>query len=103
MATTIESDEATFAPASYKLDVPSLDGHRAARCALRFSGNAPLDRTSADDVELMSAARLGNEVLLLVRGRVATKAYGLKALKDGDELEYAFTVQVTAVEAAETA
>jgi hypothetical protein len=67
------------------------------------AGSGKLDRTSADDVDLVRAARLGNEIRLIVVGRVATKAYALKALEDGDELEYAFTVQVTAVEVAETA
>jgi hypothetical protein len=101
VATALEPDEIVFSPESYRLEIPTLDGHRAARCALRFSGSASLDRTSSDDVELMSAARLGNEVLLLVRGEVATKSFTLP--KSGEELEYAFVVRITAVEAAETA
>ncbi len=101
MATAIEPDEVTFSPESYRLEVPSLDGHKAARCALRFSGSGKLDRTSADDVELMRAARLGEPIRLIVIGEVASKAFSLK--KDTDELEYAFVVRITAVEAAETA
>ena len=46
-----------------------------------------------------AAARLGNEVLLLVRGTIASKSFSLP--KDGDELEYVFSVRVEAVEAAE--
>lgn len=99
MATALEIDEeAVFAPESYRLEVPTLDGHKAARCALRFSGSSALDRTSADDTELMRAARLGHEVRLIVVGNVSTKSFSLK----GEELAYSFTVQVTAVEAAET-
>lgn len=101
MATAVDVDEAAFSPENYKLDVPTLDGRRAAKCALTFSGSAPLDRTSTDDVALMSAARLGNEVLLLVRGEVAKKAFLLP--KGGGELEFTFSVRVTSVEAAETA
>ena len=99
MATTA-SDELIFSPETYKLDTPTIDGFKAGACSLRFSGSANLDRTSADDVELMRAARLGKEVLLLVRGGVATKSFSLP--KDG-ELAYGFTVRITAVEAAETA
>jgi hypothetical protein len=101
VAITVEPDEITFSPESYHLDIPSLDGHKAARCALRFSGSGKLDRTSADDVELMRAARLGEPIRLIVVGEVATKAFSLK--KDTEELEYSFVVRVTAVEAAETA
>ena len=101
MATAIEPDEITFAPEAYRLEIPTLDGYRAANCALRFSGAGKLDRTSADDVELMRAARLGHEIRLIVLGTVATKSFSLP--NDGEELEYAFVVRITAVEAAETA
>ena len=101
MATAIEPDEITFAPEAYRLEIPTLDGYRAANCALRFSGSGKLDRTSADDVELMRAARLGEPIRLIVVGEVATKAFSLK--KHTVELEYAFVVRITAVEAAETA
>jgi hypothetical protein len=101
VATAIEPDEVTFSPESYRLEIPSLDGFRAARCTLKYSGSHSLDRTSADDVELMRAARFDTEVRLIVRGKVATKSFSLP--KDGKELEYAFVVRVTAVETAETA
>jgi hypothetical protein len=101
VGTAIEPDEIVFAPESYRLEIPTLDGYRAANCALRFSGTGKLDRTSADDVELMRAARLGHEVRLIVVGTVATKSFSLP--KDGAELEYSFVVRITAVEAAETA
>ena len=70
MATAIEPDEVTFSPAAYALAIPSLDGHRAARCQLHFSGSGKLDRTSADKVALMQAARLGEPIRLIVVGEV---------------------------------
>jgi hypothetical protein len=101
VATAIEPDEIMFSPESYRLEIPTLDGYRAANCALRFSGAGKLDRTSADDVEVMRAAKLGEPIRLIVVGEVATKAFSLK--KDTGELEYSFVVRITAVEAAETA
>ena len=101
MATAVEVE--AFSPESYRLDVPTLDGHKAARCQLRFSGAGELDRTSADDVALMQAARLGEEVRLIVVGKVSTKSFTLKDKKDGESLQFTFSVQVSRVEAAETA
>jgi hypothetical protein len=72
------SDE-TFSAEAYKLDIPTLDGHGAKRINLRFSGSAKLDGTSADDVTLLRAARLGREVRLMVTGTVSTKTFALNA------------------------
>jgi hypothetical protein len=93
-----------FSAESYAAHVgalPSLDGYRSRKCDLRFGGVGALDRTSESDVELMRAARLNSEVLLLVRGTVTVKSFRMNA--DGEGLDYSFTVKVTEVEAAETA
>ena len=101
VATAIEPDEVTFSFESYQLEVPSIDGYHAAKCSLRFSGSGSLDRTSADDVELMKAARMGSEVRLIVVGTVATKSFALP--KDGEEIAYAFVVRIESGEALEAA
>jgi hypothetical protein len=49
-------DDSVFDAASYKRhmqSIPSMDGYRAAKLELRFSGSGILDRTSADDIELL--------------------------------------------------
>jgi hypothetical protein len=101
VATAIEPDEVTFAPESYWLEVPTIDGFRAAKCSLRFGGSGSLDRTSSEDVELMKAARMGSEVRLIVVGTVATKSYSLP--RNEEEIAYAFVVRIESVEALEPA
>jgi len=51
-------DDAIFSAESYKLDIPTLDGHRATHLDIRFSGSGSLDRTSEDDLALLEAMRL---------------------------------------------
>jgi hypothetical protein len=89
----------TFSPEAYKLDIPTLDGHGAKRINLRFSGSAKLDGTSADDVALLQAARLGAPVRLIVTGSVSTKTFSLDAA--GEEMAFSFVVRVQDVEAGE--
>jgi hypothetical protein len=68
---------------------------------LRFSGMGQLDRSSEDDLALLEAARLGAEVVLIVRGKVNQKSFRL-ADRD-EELGFTATLKVTSVEAAELA
>jgi hypothetical protein len=97
-------DESIFSAESYNLPIPSLDGFRAVELELRFSGAGKLDRTSVDDLELLEAARLGNEVLLLVRGEISGKGFKLNRSRDEQgELSHNATVRVLSVEAAEMA
>lgn len=104
MAITAEPDEATFSRESYRLPVPTLDGHRAVSLELRFSGAGKLDRTSSDDLALLEAARLGEPIRLIVVGEVGSKGFKLSRQPDGSgELGYACTVRVLSVEAGETA
>lgn len=78
---------------------PSLDGRSAAAISLRFAGAAPLDATSADDVALLEAARLGAPVRLIVTGVVSTKSYALDVA--GERMRFALSVRVESVEAGE--
>lgn len=92
-------EDSTFSAEAYRVEIPTLDGHAARSIALRFSGSAKLDGTSADDVALLQAARLGREVRLIVVGTVGTKTYALDAA--GEELSFSFVVRVESVEAGE--
>ena len=97
-------DEMVFSAESYKLNIPSLDGFKAARLDLRFSGSGSLDRTSEDDLALLEAARLGEPVRLLVIGEFVGKGFKLSRDSDGEgELSYTCTVKVLGVEAGERA
>jgi hypothetical protein len=99
--------EVDFSAESYKRHadaIPSQDGFTSTRLELRLSGTALLDRTSRDDVALLEAARLGEEVLLLVRAEWVGKGFTLRRVAGGErELGYAATVRVVSVEAGEAA
>jgi hypothetical protein len=96
--------EETFDVAVYeslKADIPSLDDHRAARITLKFSGSAPLDRTSADDLELLKAMRLARRLRLIVVGDVAQKSYAVDP--SGEEVSFTCSLRIVAIEGAESA
>ena len=59
MATIV--DEPTFEPSVYDLPVPKIDGLKATKLDIRFTGNGSLDRTSEDDRALLEAMRMGRE------------------------------------------
>ena len=88
----------TTAPASSA----SPDGHRASEVAVQFSGAGRLDHLNSADLELIEAAKLGGEVLLLVRGTVAAKSFRLVG-PPTEGLRFACSVKVDAVEDAERA
>ena len=97
-------DDEIFSAESYKLPVPTMNGYKAAKLELRFSGSGKLDRTSLDDVELLEAARLGEPVRLIVVGDFVGKSFRLNRNSDGEgELIYSCTVKVLGVEAGEAA
>ena len=68
MASALETreDDEIFAADSYKLNIPTIDGHRAIKLAVRFSGTGDLDRTSDDDLALLEAMRMGAPVRLII-------------------------------------
>ena len=106
MASALETreDDEIFAADSYNLNIPTIDGHRAMKLAVRFSGTGDLDRTSADDLALLEAMRMGAPVRLIITGEISGKGFSL-ARKPGDEgeLSYTCTVRVESVEAGELA
>jgi len=79
-----------------------MDGRKATKLDIRFSGGGLLDRTSEDDLALLEAMRLGREMRLIVTGTIAGKAFRI-GTGDDDELSYACTVRVAHVEAGEIA
>jgi hypothetical protein len=97
-------DDEIFSAESYDLPIPKMDGYKAAKLELKFSGSGHLDRTSLDDVGLLEAARLGEPVRLLVVGEFVGKGFKLSRNSDGEgELSYSCTVKVLGVEAGEAA
>jgi hypothetical protein len=59
MSAGLESIDFAGKLADRQSKVPTVDGYRATKLELRFGGAATLDQTSKDDLELLTAARLG--------------------------------------------
>jgi hypothetical protein len=97
-------DDSIFSADSFNLNIPKMDGFKATRLDLRFSGSGILDRTNVDDLALLEAARLGEPVRLIVVGEFVGKGFRLNRNSDRDaELSYSCTVKVASVEAGEAA
>ena len=76
------TDDGIFDASSYDLPIPRLDGHKADRLSIAFSGGVELDRTSEDDLALVDELKLGAEVELRVTATVTKKGFTLTAGKD---------------------
>ena len=61
----------------YQLAIPGMDGYRAERLALAFSGSVDLDRTSEEDLDFVNGLKLGREVELRVTATVTKKGFTL--------------------------
>lgn len=78
------TEEPIFDASGYDLPIPRLDGHKADRLAVTFSGGVDLDRTSEDDLSLVDSLALGREVELRVTAVVTKKGFTLTAGKDDE-------------------
>lgn len=69
----------------YQLAIPGMDGYRAERLALAFSGSVDLDRTSQDDLDFVNGLKLGREVVLQVTATVTKKGFTLSQGAEGTD------------------
>ena len=94
------TEDVIFDASGYDLPIPRLDGHKADRLSVAFSGGVDLDRTSEQDLELVDGLTLGRAVELRVTAIVTKKGFTLSAGKD-DEPErtgYGVGLKVTSLE-----
>lgn len=96
--------ELAIAPVSHEtmqLEIPGLDGYRAEKLALTFSGSVDLDRTSQDDLDFVNGLKLGREVELRVTATVSKKGFTLSAGKDDgpDSAGYGVGLKIHSLEA----
>lgn len=80
--TPVIDEDAIFDATSYDLPIPRLDGHKADRLSVAFSGGVELDRTSEEDLALVDELTLGKQVTLTVTAVVTKKGFTLTAGKD---------------------
>lgn len=82
MSTAPTATDEIFDASSYDLPIPRLDGHKADKLVVSFSGQIELDRTSQDDLDLVEGFSLGREVELRITATVSKKGFTLAAGKD---------------------
>ena len=101
MTTTVDQEQA-FDAAVYDLPIPKLDGHKADKLVISFSGQVELDRTSAEDLELVEGLMLGRDVEMQVTATVSKKGFTLSAGKDEapDTTGYGVGLRVHSLEVA---
>lgn len=78
------TEEPIFDASGYDLPIPRLDGHKADRMAITFSGGVDLDRTSQEDLDLVDSLTLGKGVTLTVTAIVTKKGFSLSPGKDDE-------------------
>lgn len=84
-----------------QLAIPGLDGYRADKLAISFSGGVDLDRQSSDDLDFVNGLRMFQEVQLVVTATVMKK--GFSGVKDADgetQVGYGVGLKVHSVELA---
>ena len=84
-----------------QLAIPGLDGYRADKVGISFSGGVDLDRRSSEDIEFVNGLKMFEEVRLVVIATVVKK--GFAGSKDGDgqtNVGYGVGLKVHSLEAA---
>lgn len=91
-----------FDASAYDLPIPKLDGHKADKLVVSFSGAVELDRTNADDLDLVEALTLGRDVEMRVTCLVTRKGFTLSAGKDDgpEQTGYGVGLRVHSLEVA---
>ena len=102
MSTLTETQESAFDAGVYDLPIPSLDGNKADRLAVSFSGGLELDRTSEEDLEFLKTLRLGRTVQLSVEAIVTRSGFTYAAGREDEDDRTGFGVglKVVSVEVA---
>lgn len=97
----VYSLHSSFSASAYDLPIPAIDGRKAQKISVRFSGSCFLDRTSEDDLVFLNAMRMGTPVRLIITGLPTGKGFSLRTRDTDDELSYHCSLRVEAVELAE--
>ena len=87
---------------SYQLAIPGMDGYKADKMAIGFSGSIDLDRTSQEDLDFVNGLTLGKQIRLSVTATVTKKGFTLTTGKDDspDSTGYGVGLKVHSLEVA---
>lgn len=86
VSTLATPQETAFDPSVYDLPIPKVDGIRAKRLSVSFGGS--LDRTNAEDLEVLAGLEMLQEVRLTVRAVVTGKGFSGKDTDGGPDVGY---------------
>lgn len=97
--TTVE--QPLYSLETYQLEIPGMDGYRADKLAVQFTGGVDLDRTSKDDLDFVNGLTLGKQVELKIIATVSRKGFTLTAKDEGpDSTGYGVGLKVHSLEVA---
>lgn len=104
MSTVTATQEQAFDAGVYDLPIPRLDGHKADKLTLSFSGSVELDRTSEDDLGLIDSLMLGRDCELHLVATVTRKGFTLQVGKDDspETTGYGVGFKIHSIEAVKT-
>lgn len=88
------SEDGIFDASKYDLPIPRLDGHKADKLVLSFSGQIELDRTSEDDLAFIDGLFLGRDVELKVKATIAKKGFTFTAREDEESAGYGVGLKI---------
>lgn len=90
-----------FALEDVQLAIPGMDGYRADKIAIGFSGGVDLDRTSSEDLEFVNGLKMFQEVQLLVTATVVKKSFaGSKGLEGETQVGYGVGLKIHSLDVA---
>jgi hypothetical protein len=75
-----------FSLGSYQeqqMRIPGLDGYRAEKVAVSFSGGVELDKTNTEHLDFLDDLKLGASVQITVVASVTKKGFTLALAEDG--------------------
>ena len=87
-----------FTPEAYQLAIPGMDGYKAEKIAVAFSGGVDLDRTSTEDLDFVNGLTLGKQVTLTVVATVTKKGFSLTTKDEIDAAGYGVGLKVHSLE-----
>jgi hypothetical protein len=72
-----------FDPSPFDLPIPTVDGLKADKLRVSFTGTIDLDRTDLDDLELLEKLKLGRDYPFTVEATCVSKPQAYSPSEDG--------------------
>jgi hypothetical protein len=96
--TTTDTDSELFNAQAYELPIPRLDGRKADRITLTFTGTIELDRLDQDHLNLIERLELGHDIRLNTTATIAGKSFQVRQTDTTDDTGYRITLRIHTIE-----